>query len=308
MVFSVTILGSSSATPTSTRNPSSILVNLDYNFFLMDCGEGTQMQLRRYRIKLQKINHIFISHLHGDHFFGLIGLISTCHLLGRDKPLHIYGNQKLEEIIRIQLEASQTILKFPLQFHLTDPDIPEVVLRNNTITVTSFPLDHKVPTTGFLFTEKARARKIKKGFVAAKNIQVGDIIKIKAGEDFTDENGEVFKNADISIAPPPPRSFAYCSDTRFFEPVVAEIKGADLLYHEATFMDDMRDIAVDKYHSTASDAGRTALLAEVDKLIIGHFSARYKELEKLLLEAREVFPETTIADEGMTFKIPLKKK
>jgi len=265
------------------------------------------MQLRRYRIKLQKINHIFISHLHGDHFFGLIGLISTFHLLGRDKELHIYANKKLEEIIRIQLDASQTVLKFPICFHHTNPDEPELILKNNICTVTSFPLDHRVPTTGFMITEKSRALKIKKGFLANHDISVEDIIKIKNGEVFIDTSGNIYRNADITITPPPPRSFAYCSDTRYFEPAIPFINGSDLLYHEATFMEEMNETAHEKYHSTAIDAAKTAKLAQVDELIIGHFSARYKELEKLLDEARSVFPNTTLAQEGKIFKVQLRK-
>lgn len=304
MAFTVTILGSSAATPTSRRFPSSILVNMDYTYFLMDCGEGTQIQLRKYKVRLQRIKHIFISHLHGDHFFGLVGLISTFHLLGRSEELHVYGPAKLQEIIEIQLKASQTDLVFPLIFHVTNPEKPEMVYESETHFVRSFPLNHRIETTGFVFSEKLKPRKVKKTFLFYdEDISVEDILRVKAGADFVSKTGKVYKNEDITEDPPVPASFAYCSDTRYHEPVVEQIKEVDLLYHEATFMERMKDVATEKYHSTARQAASIAKQAEVGKLLLGHFSARYRELDELLEEARNIFPETELALDGVTHEI-----
>lgn len=306
MAFSITILGSSAATPTSSRNSSAIAINMDYTFFLMDCGEGTQIQLRKSKIKLQRIRHIFISHLHGDHFFGLIGLISTFHLLGRKDDLEVYGPKGLEEIINIQLQASQTRLNYSLTFHLTNPEKAEVVYETDDHYIKSFPLDHSIETTGFLFAEKQKPRKVKKSFLFYDvEVSVDDILKIKAGADFISNNGRVYKNKDITEDPPVPVSFAYCSDTKYFEGVIEHIRGASMLYHEATFMEDMRDVADAKFHSTAIGAATIAKKAKVDNLILGHFSARYRELDKLLEEAKNVFPNTVLAIDGATTELAL---
>lgn len=304
MAFTVTILGSSAATPTSKRNPSSILVNMDYTYYLMDCGEGTQMQLRKLRLKLQRIKHIFISHMHGDHFFGLVGLVSTFHLLGRSEELHIYGPEPLQEIIEMQLKASQTDLVFPVKFHVTNPNKPETIFETSEHYVKSFPLDHRIDTTGFVFGEKLKPRKIKKSFLFFdEEISVDDILKVKAGADFISKTGKVYKNEDITEDPPEPGRFAYCSDTRYHEPVIDMVKGADLLYHEATFMEAMKTVANEKFHSTAGQAALIAKKAEVKKLLLGHFSARYRELDGLLEEARDVFPETELALDGIKYEI-----
>lgn len=304
MAFSIRILGSSAATPTTRRNPSSILVNMDYTYFLMDCGEGTQLQIRKYKVKLQRIKHIFISHLHGDHFFGLVGLISTFHLLGRKEELHVYGPKKLKEIIDIQLRASQTELIYPLHFHPTNPGEPAIVFDSDTHFVKSFPLDHRIETTGFIFGEKLKPRKIKKSFLFyEEEISVEDILQVKAGEDFVSKAGKVYKNEDITEDPPVPATFAYCSDTRYHEPLIQSIRSADILYHEATFTDKMRHVAEEKYHSTAKQAALIAKKAEVGKLILGHFSARYRELDELLQEARTVFTNTELAIDGTTYEI-----
>ena len=304
MAFSIRILGSSAATPTTRRNPSSILINMDYTYFLMDCGEGTQLQIRRYKVKLQRIKHIFISHLHGDHFFGLVGLISTFHLLGRKDELHVYGPAQLKEIINIQLRASQTQLIFPLHFHYTSPDEPQTVFESDEHYVKSFPLNHRIETTGFVFGEKLKPRKIKKSFLFFdEEISVEDILKVKAGDDFVSKSGKVYENKDITEDPPVPASFAYCSDTRYYEPVIESVRKADILYHEATFMDKMRHVAEEKYHATAKQAALIAKQAEVGKLVLGHFSARYRELDELLAEARSVFPNTELAIDGVTHEI-----
>jgi len=276
---------------------------MNYKYFLIDCGEGTQIQLRKYRFKLQQINHIFISHLHGDHFFGLIGLISTLHLLGRDKELHIYANEQLKEIIDLQLRVSGTELIFPLIFHPTNHDEPEIIYEDEQRFVKSFPMNHRVPTTGFLFSEKPRLRKFRKDFLQKTDVPFEEIPKIKAGEDFVDSLGKVHLNKDITTNPLEPRSFGYCSDTSYFEPAIENIRNINLLYHEATFMQEMADVAHEKFHSTASEAATIARKAGVKELIIGHFSARYTNLDELLDEARAVFPATRLAEDGDEFKI-----
>ncbi len=308
MVFSVQILGSSAATPTTKRNASAMLINMNYTFYLVDCGEGTQIQLRKYKTKLSKIKHIFISHLHGDHFFGLIGLISTFHLLGRKNELNIYGPAKLKEILEIQLKASQTEIRYQLNFHQTNPNTPELIFENNDYYINSFPLDHRIETTGFLFGEKQKPKKIKKNFLFTEHVSVENIIKIKKGQDFVAESGELYKNENITETPPPPRTFAYCSDTRYYEPMIEHIRNSDLLYHEATFMEDMKDVAKEKYHSTAHEAATIAQKANAEKLIIGHFSARYRELDGMLEEAERVFTNTQLAQEGELFEIEPNKK
>lgn len=304
MTFEVTILGSSSATPTSTRNPSSLLVNMDYKYFLVDCGEGTQIQLRRFHYKFQKIKHIFISHLHGDHFFGLIGLISTLQLLGRKDELHVYANGQLEEIINLQLKVSGTVLSYPFFFHPTGAQKPQIIYEDADRFVKSFPLNHSVPTTGFLFCEKEKPRKMKKEFLAAENVPVAEIIKIKAGADYVNPAGKLFKNDDTTISPPKARKFAYCSDTAYFEPVVPEVRDVEMLYHEATFKSDMGQVARDKFHSTAAQAATIAKKANVGGLVIGHFSARYKnDVLGLLDEAVAIFPNTHLAEDGKVFEV-----
>jgi len=303
MSFTITILGSSSATPTSKRNPTGLLVNMNYKYFLVDCGEGTQMQLRKYRFKLQKIKHIFISHLHGDHFFGLIGLISTLHLLGREEELHIYANENLKEIIDLQLKVTSTELVFPLIFHPTNHHEPEIVYEDDQHLVKSFPLNHRIPTTGFVFSEKNRLRKIRKDFLSRVEVPIEELPKIKAGADFTNANGKFYLNKDITANPLKSRSFAFCSDTSYFEPAIESYRNVNLLYHEATFMQDMASVAQEKFHSTAAEAALIATKAGVKELIIGHFSARYNNLDELLAEAKEIFPATRLAEDGDEFKI-----
>ncbi|MCF8364618.1 MAG: ribonuclease Z [Bacteroidales bacterium] len=309
MAFSITILGSSAAIPTSSRNPSAIVVNMDYSYFLMDCGEGTQIQLRRSKLKMQKIHHIFISHLHGDHYFGLVGLISTLNLLGRKDELNVYGPHDLEKIIQIQLEASQSNLGYPIVFHITNPNEAEIIYETDEHYVKSFPLDHSIETTGFLFSEKQKPRRIKKAFLYYDfDVPVEDILKIKAGADFVTDAGKLYKNIDITENPPQALSFAYCSDTKFYEPVVEYIKNANVLYHEATFMEDMRNVADEKFHSTALGAALIAKKAQVGRLILGHFSARYKNLDNLLEEAKSTFPDTELAADGVTIKLDANEK
>ncbi len=303
MIFEVGILGSSSATPIYQRHPTAQVINFHERFFLVDCGEGTLIQMNRYKIKFHRINHIFISHLHGDHYLGLLGLISTMHLQGRVSTLHIYGPRDLQEIIDIQLKYSETLLRYPVEFHAVDPGNSTVLFEDDDIRVETIILSHRIPCTGFLFSEKPRQRKLKKDKLSLYKIPVTAYNDLKAGHDFVDEEGKIIPNSTLTTDPRKPRRYAFCSDTIFDERLVGIVKGVDLLYHEATFLSDKADRAKETFHSTAEQAGLIAKKAGVKRLIIGHFSARYKNLYPLLEEAKAVFPETTLALEGDRFTI-----
>lgn len=303
MRFEVTILGSSSATPIFNRNPSAQALNINEHLYLIDCGEGTQQQMLRFDVKGSRINHIFISHLHGDHYLGLVGLLSSMHLNGRTKTLKLYGPAELKEIIDIQLKYSDTELQYVIDFVPTHADKAEVILENQDITVETIPLDHRIACTGFLFREKRRLKKIIKEKVADLNIPVEYYSAIKKGADYVSPDGTVYKNADITTNPQEPRTYAYCSDTIYNESYFKQISKADLLYHESTFLNNMLDRAQTTFHTTALQAGEVALKTNAKELLIGHFSARYKTLNELLEEARSVFPDTELAVEGKTFLI-----
>ena len=299
----LTILGSSSALPTSERNPSAHVLNAHERFFLIDCGEGTQLQLRKSRIRFGKINHIFISHLHGDHIFGLYGLLSTFSLMGRKAPIHIYGPENYEQILHSHLSDFDIHLNFEIDFHVLSGNDPVEILDDKYITVLSFPLEHRIPAFGFIFREKPADRKIIKDLIREHKIPLAKIRDIKKGEDFIKEDGTRITNDKLTIAPPSPLSYAYCSDTRYFRRLPAFVNGVSLLYHEATFDSSKKDLAEITGHSTTVDAARVAKEAGAGTLIIGHFSARYKEINKLIVEAREIFPATIPAEDGMTYDI-----
>jgi ribonuclease Z len=301
--FAVTILGSGAAIPANGRNPSSQLVEIRNHLLLLDCGEGTQMALRKFVPGIQRISHIFISHLHGDHFYGLVGLISSFHLLGRINPLHIYGVPELKEIIDLQLKHSRTELVYPLEFHEIDPDKAEIIVENEHFFVKTIPLNHRIPTCGFIVSEKPLKRNIRKDFVNTADVPVNSFEKIRAGADFVDADGKVYPNSSITTDPPRTKSYAYCSDTTYHEPIVNIIRGVNLLYHEATFANDKQKDAKEKLHATAREAARIALQAGVGRLVIGHFSARYRDPEILLDEAREIFPDTIAAEDGLTIEL-----
>ncbi len=303
MTFSVTILGSGAAIPTSDRNPTAQIVGIRNELLLLDCAEGTQMQMRKMGVKIQKISHIFISHLHGDHYFGLIGLLNTLHLYGRTQEMHLHAIQPLKDLIDLQLSLSRTVLQYPLIFHPFETEESSVILDTRLLSVVTIPLNHRVQTCGFLITEKPDRRKIRKDFLKTAHVPVDMYDKIKDGEDYTDENGIVHPNHLITDDPSPVRSFAYCTDTAYHEAVIPIIKNCDLLYHEATFMEDKAVDARAKFHSTAKEAATIALKANAKKLVIGHFSARYNDAEGLLREAKEVFSETALAQDGMTLQV-----
>ena len=301
--FELTILGSSSATPTSQRNPSAQALNIADRFFLIDCGEGTQMQLRKYKIKFQKINHIFISHLHGDHYFGLVGLLSSMHLLGRTKELHLYAPAELKEIIDIHHKYSFTQLHYKIIFHALQYDKSEQVFEDEKLSVETIILKHRINCSGFLFKEKPHSLNIIKEKIKEYNISAADIPGIKGGRDFTTDAGKMIPNGELTIQGPEPRSYAYCSDTIYTENILPQIKNIDLLYHETTFMQNMGKRAKETYHTTTVEAGTIAKKAKVKKLIIGHFSARYKDAKPLLDETQTVFENTIMAVEGEKYTI-----
>lgn len=303
MRFDVTILGSSSATPIFNRNPTAQILNVNERLFLIDCGEGTQQQLLRNGIKAQRINYIFISHLHGDHYLGLVGLLSSLHLNGRVKPIGIFGPPELKEILEIQFKYSQTELRYPIIFQATQTETPEVIFENNDIIVETILLEHRIPCTGFKFSQKKRLRKIIKEKVDSIGIPVDMIPLIKAGVDYKDKQGNVYPASELTTDPDEPRSYAYCSDTICNWCYLDEIKGVNTLYHESTFMHDMLQRAQDTYHTTALQAAEVALKAGAEQLLLGHFSARYRELDPLLEEAKAIFPNSRLALEGHTFDI-----
>jgi len=298
MAFSLTILGSNSAIPSVNRNSSSHLINIDGKLFLIDCAEGTQVQLRKYHKKFQSIESIFISHLHGDHYFGLMGLISTLHLLGRTKEMHIYSPPQLKNIIETHHKVSNKILRYPLIFHELDEDSASVLIDDENMLVKSFPLNHSIPAFGFVFKTKEKERNFRKDILQEMDIHYNDIMKVKRGEDYIDEKGQLFKNADLTLDPDPESSYAYCSDTSYYEKIVPYIENVDILYHESTFLEEKKSLASETLHSTAKEAAQIAKMAGVRKLLLGHFSSRYTDLEPFLSEAKEIFIETYLAEDG----------
>ena len=307
MPFELTILGSSSAVPTSTKYPTAQVLNVLGRFFLIDCGEGTQHQLRRNKIGYGKLNHIFISHLHGDHFFGLIGLISTQILLGRKNELHVYAHSELQRYTKFQLDfLGIEDPGFPLIFHPLNFKKPQVIFDDEKLTVTSFPLNHRISCCGFLFREKPREPNIRTDQLKKYRIPVKEIKNIKAGAGFTASDGAFVPHEELVIPPPKPRAYAYCSDTAYYEKIVPVIAGVDLLYHEATFTQPENEMAKTTFHSTGKDAAEIAKLANVGKLLIGHFSSRYKSPQVVLDEARSIFPETDAVSEDDVYKLEWK--
>ena len=299
----LTILGSSSALPTSERYPSAHVLNAHERFFLIDCGEGTQMQLRKNKIRLGKINHIFISHLHGDHVFGLYGLLSSFSLMGRSAPIHLYAPANYDQMLLSHLNDFDINLGFEIDFHPLSGDDPVKILDDKYLTVTAFPLKHRIPAFGFLFREKPAERNIIKECIIKYNIPPVRIRAIKKGEDFITASGDRIKNEDLTIPGAEPLSYAYCSDTKFSPRLPSFIKNVDLLYHEATFDATMSTLAKTTGHSTTADAAKIASLARAGTLIIGHFSSRYKNVSPLVEEAKTIFPRTLPAIDGQTYLV-----
>lgn len=303
MKFEVLVLGNSSATPMYERHPTAQLLNFNEQYFLIDCGEGTQMQLHRFGIRSNKISHIFISHLHGDHYLGLVGLLSSMNLHGRKSDLHLFGPAPLIDIINLQLKHSETFLQYNLHFHPTNPQAVEVIMQTKAMKVTSFPLVHRVATTGFRFDEAKRPASLIKEKIEKLNIPTVFLPMLKNETDCTDIDGTVYKWEELTVPGPSARSYAYCSDTKAFEPYMDAIQGVDLLYHETTFMHDLVDRAKETCHSTALEAAQVAKKVGAKKLLMGHYSARYKELEPLLEEAKYEFVNSALSFEGNWYKV-----
>ena len=295
--FEVTILGCGSALPTLRHNGSAQVVNIREKIFLVDCAEGTQVQLRHNHVHLNRMNTIFISHLHGDHCFGLPGLISTQGLLGRTAPLHIYGPEDIESVFRPMLDYFCNGMEYEVIFHPIDTQLFQPVYEDRCVTVYSIPLKHRVPCCGYLFREKPLLPHIRREAIERYQIPICQINNIKAGADFTTSEGKLIPNSELVIQREPPRSYAYCSDT-MFKPDIAElIEGVNVLYHEATFADAEEKLCQRVYHSTACQAAQIAQQAHTHQLVIGHFSSRYEDENLLLREAQSVFPNTILAHE-----------
>lgn len=306
MKFEVTILGSNSALPTTKRFPTAQVLNVLERFFLIDCGEGTQIQMKRFRIPMSRINHILISHMHGDHIFGLIGLLSTFSLQGRKSDLHIYGHSKLEKLIRFQFELLETKLGYEIYFHTIFGTEIQTLFEDDSVIVQSFPLKHgAMPCAGFLFKEKERPRALKTDMINFYNIPIKNRHGIKQGEDFIREDGEIILNKKLTKNPPKIRRYAFCTDTAYLPKIAPIIESVDLLYHEATFLKSDEKRAKKTYHSTAEQAAKIAKEAKVKKLLIGHFSARFDDLNEHLKEAKEIFPNTALAEDGRKFSVEL---
>lgn len=303
MKFEVKILGCGSAIPVNKRNPTSQLIIYNSKSFLIDCGEGTQLSLKNSHAKIQALEAIFISHLHGDHYLGLLGLLSTMNLLGRKKKLLIVGPVQLQEIVDRHFSMSQFKPGYEIDFISTQDKDKELVYENKHISVYSFPLRHRVPTTGYLFEEKQKEANIIKSKISFYNIPIKEIKAIKNGADFTDKEGKLIPNKDLVIPAPAPRSYAFCSDTIYLPSIADHVKEVNLLYHEATFLSEQDDRAKKTFHSTAKQAATIATKVKAKQLIIGHYSARYKELDEFLQEAQSVFPNTSLTIDGKKFTI-----
>nr|WP_199156577.1 ribonuclease Z [Pedobacter sp. ASV2] len=301
MKFEVTILGSSSATPVFNRNPSAQLLNCNEKYYLIDCGEGTQHQLIRFNIKAARIDYIFITHLHGDHYLGLVGLLSSLHLNGRTKPMQIFGPAALLEILEIQFKYSDTTLRYPIEFFAIDPTASTQIFENSDLSVRTIILNHRIPCTGFVFEQKKRQRKLIKE--KTDDVPMAYYTALKKGIDVTLPNGDVLRSEDYTTPAEAPRAYAYCSDTLYDERYFPTIMNCDTLYHEATFLHELLDRAKETHHTTALQAAEIANIIHAKKLLIGHFSSRYKTLQMLLEEAQSVFENTELAIEGRTFQL-----
>ena len=297
----LTILGCHAATPRKNAQTTAQLLEIKGQMILIDCGEGTQMQLRKLKIKFARIQHIFISHLHGDHCYGLVGLISTFRLLGREADLHIYGPKGIKEMITLQLKLADSWTNYPLHFHELDNTLPELILDHEKFTVTTLPLDHRIYTNGFLFREKVGSRKINASAVAEYGVAEADMENLKKGRDIQLADGSHIANEKLTFPPDPPRSYAYCSDTAYKPDLATMVHGVDCLYHESTFLDSHQDLAIKTKHSTASEAGHIAAVAQVKQLILGHFSSRYSDLNEFITQAQNHFQNVHLAEDGKRF-------
>jgi len=304
MSIRLTILGCHSATPRAKAYPTSQYLEINNHHFLIDCGEGTQRQMRKYKVGFSKINHIFISHLHGDHFFGLIGLISTLGLLGRERELHIFGPKDIKKMTLMQLKITQSHAKFPIQFHELSSKESEVILDDDKVTVKTIPLKHRIYTNGYLFIEKEKPKNLHIDNIKNySEIDRADYLNIKAGKDIVLPSGEVVPNSELTLPPKKPLRFAFCSDTAYKPNIVPLLRDVDLLYHEATFLDDRKDLAKKTMHATTKQAATIAKDANVKQLILGHYSGRYKDISEFKEEAQSVFTNSHLAEPGKVFTV-----
>ncbi|WP_031429123.1 ribonuclease Z [Flavimarina sp. Hel_I_48] len=301
----LTILGCYAATPRSFTNPTSQVLEMRNELFLIDCGEGTQVELRRNKIKFSKIKHVFISHLHGDHFFGLVGLIATFRLLNRQNELHVYGPKGIKEAITLQLKLSNSWTNYPLYFHELEEKVPVRIYEDDKLTVDTIPLKHRIYANGFLFREKPKERKLNINAVQKLGIDLAYYKMIKAGKDVTLEDGRVVPNEELTFDPDPTMSYAFCSDTIYKPDNIPQLKGVTVLYHEATFIEKHAELAGPTGHSTAKQAGQMALEAGVKTLILGHYSTRYPDLNLFGDEAKEIFDNVELADDGKVFNFEM---
>lgn len=301
--FDIHILGCGSALPTTRHQATSQVINIREKLFMIDCGEGTQVQLRRSRLRFNRLNHIFISHLHGDHCFGLIGLISTFGMLERTADLHIHCHPELEKLLMPQLDFFCKGMSYQVIFHPFNPGEQTIIYDDRSVSVETIPLRHRIPTCGFLFKEKPTPNHILREMIDFYKIPTYMINRIKNGEDYTTEEGVVIPNSRLTTPSSPPRSYAYCSDTMYLPRIVPQIQGVDLLFHEATFANTELARAKQTMHSTAQQAAQIAQAAQVKKLMIGHFSARYEDENTLLKEASSIFPQTILAQENLKISL-----
>jgi ribonuclease Z len=300
-MFGVTILGNNSALPAFNRHPTAQVVTLDDQLFLIDCGEATQMQLSRYKIRRSKINHIFISHLHGDHYFGLPGLLTSFGLLGRTHELHVYSPSTLKPIIDLMLKAADTVLPFDLHFHVLWEE--GIIVNEEKFSVECFKVSHRIECYGFIIREKKKPRRINREQVLKYGIPATFYERLKNGEDHTTKSGELLKNEQLTVANTPGKSYAYCADTGYLESIADKAKNVSLMYHETTYLKDLENRAESRFHSTTIQAGKIATLTNAKRLIIGHFSSKYESLEPFLEETKEVFENTALALEGVTYLV-----
>ncbi len=297
----LTILGCYSATPRTDTNPTSQVLEIKNNIFLIDCGEGTQVELRRNKVKFSRIKHIFISHLHGDHFFGLVGLVSTFRLLTRETDLHIYGPKGLKEVITLQLKLGNSWTNYKLIFHELTSKTSELIYEDEKVTVHTIPLKHRVYTNGFLFKEKLGERKLDMNSVLNANINISYYRKLKLGFDVENENGELIPNATVTKEPLKQKSYAYCSDTAYTKTIIPIIQNTTVLYHESTFLEKNENLAKPTKHSTAKQAANIAKLANVETLLLGHYSTRYDDLKPFKEEAQTIFENVKLTEDGKVF-------
>ncbi|MBT8261397.1 MAG: ribonuclease Z [Bacteroidia bacterium] len=298
----LTILGCHSATPRTSAHPTAQVLEMKGHLFLIDCGEGTQVQLRRYKVKFSRIKHIFISHLHGDHFFGLVGLVSTFRLLGREADLHIYGPKGIKEAIVLQLKLGKSWTDYNLIFHELESKSAHVIFEDESLTVSTIPLDHRIYTNGFLFREKPGERKLNLDAAVKAKIDTSYFSKLKQGFDVENRKGEMIDNKLVTLNPDPPKSYAFCSDTSYYPEMAAQIQDVTVLYHESTFLESHQHLAEATKHSTAREAALIANKASAGTLILGHYSGRYKDLEEFRKEAMEVFDRVELAEDGKVYE------